>query len=121
VNGSGSLSAFESTPGLASYNVTAIKTVGWASDFQVFGPRGYNLLPVPFIPLQGLFLTLGSDSFSHASASAAALDPYLLTSFTSYSNGTGSFVFYSPVSFNDLVPTPCCTSSPPPRAGSRAR
>ncbi|MDG6902036.1 MAG: hypothetical protein JRM80_08760 [Nitrososphaerota archaeon] len=104
VNGSGSLSAFESTPGLASYNVTAIKTVGWSSDFQVFGPRGYNLLPVPFIPSQGLFLTLGSDSFAHASASAAALDPYLLTSFTSYSNGTGSFVFYSPISFNDLVP-----------------
>ena len=104
INGSGRLSALESAPGLSWYNVTAIRTTGWASDFQIFGPSGYDLLPVPFIPSQGLFLTVGSDSFADAAAAATAADSYLFTTFRSYSNGTGSYVFYSPVSFNDLIP-----------------
>lgn len=104
LNGSSKLSALESTPGLNWYNVTAIETIGWASDFQTFGPAGYNLLPVPFLPSQGLFLSVGSDSFADASAAASALDSYLFTSFRSYSNGTGTYEFYSPISFNDLVP-----------------
>lgn len=105
INGSNKLSALESTPGLSWYNITAIKTTGWASDFQIFGPRGYNLIPVPFIAPQGLFLTVGSDSFNDASAAAAALDSYLLTSFTSLSNGTGTYSFYSPLSFSDIIPS----------------
>ncbi len=105
VNGTSALSAFEGTAGLSSYNITAIKTTSWSSDFQVFGPRGYNLLPVPFVPSQGLFLTVGSDSYGDAASSASALDPYLMTSFTSYSNGTGTFTFYSPVSFDSLMPS----------------
>lgn len=105
VNGSNKLSGLESTPGLAWYNVTAIKTTGWASDFQIFGPKGYNLLPVPFIPSQGLFLKVGSDSYTDAASAALALDSYLLTSFRSYANQTGSYTFYSPVSFNDLMPS----------------
>jgi hypothetical protein len=104
LNGSSKLSSLESTPGLSWYNITAIETTGWSSDFQVFGPSGYNLLPVPFIPSQGLFLSLGSDSFSDAAMAASALDTYLFTSFRSYSNGTGTYVFYSPISFDDLVP-----------------
>ncbi len=104
LNGSSRLTSLESVPGLSWYNVTAIKTTGWASDFQVFGPSGYDLLPVPFIPSQGLFLSLGSDSFTDAAAAASALDSYLFTSFRSYSNGTGTYTFYSPVSFNDLIP-----------------
>ena len=104
VNASSQLSTLESVPGLSWYNVTAIKTTGWPSDFQVFGANGYNLLPVPFVPSQGLFLTVGSDSYSHAQAAASALDPYFLTSFVSLSNGTGTYAFYSPISFGDLVP-----------------
>jgi len=105
INGSSHLSALESAPGLVWYNISAISTTGWLSDMQIFGPRGYNLLPVPFVPSQGLFLTVGSDSFSDASAAAGALDSYLLTSFESLSNGTGSYTFYSPISFSDLIPT----------------
>jgi hypothetical protein len=104
INGSSKLSALESTPGLSWYNVSAISTAGWLSDMQMFGPRGYNLLPVPFVPPQGLFLTVGSDSYADASAAASALDSYLLTSFTSLTNGTGTYSFYSPISFNDLIP-----------------
>jgi len=105
INGSSHLSALESAPGLSWYNISAISTAGWTSDMQVFGPRGYNLLPVPFLPSQGLFLAVGSDSFSDAFAAASALDSYLLTSFVSVSNGTGAYTFYSPISFNDLIPT----------------
>lgn len=104
VNGSGHLSALESTPGLSWYNVTAIDTTDWQSDYQIFGPRGYNLLPVPYVTPQGLFLSVGSDSFADASAAAKALDSYLLTDFLSESNGTGTYTFYSPLSFSTLVP-----------------
>ncbi len=112
INGSSRLSALESTPGLSWYNVTAIKTTGWQSDFQVFGPMGYNLVPVPFVPTQGLFLKVGSDSFADASAAASALDSYLLTNFVSLSNGTGSYTFYSPLSFDKLVPPTLLTFLP---------
>lgn len=104
VNGSSSLSAFEATPGLSWYNITAIDTTAWKSDFQVFGPSGYDLLPVPFIPSQGLFLSLGSDSYADASAAASALGSYLFTTFTSLSNGTGTYSFFSPLSFESVIP-----------------
>ncbi|HKT21355.1 MAG TPA: hypothetical protein VJR06_01850, partial [Nitrososphaerales archaeon] len=104
LNGSSHLSALESTPGLSWYNVTAISTAGWQSDFQVFGPRGYNVLPVPYPVPQGIFLKVGSDTYADASAAAAALNSYLLTDFVSYSNGTGTYTFFSPVSFSSLVP-----------------
>ncbi len=103
VNGSGKLSALESTPGLAWYNVTMIKTTSWQSDFQLFGRGGEGLLPVPFTPSQGLFLTVGSDSYADASAAAKALGPYLLTDFVSYANGTAAYTFYSPLSFDTLA------------------
>ena len=104
VNGTSGLSGLEGSAGVNWYNVTAIKTAGWTSDFQVFGPRGYGLVPVPFIPSQGLFFTVGADNYTHAAAAADALGSYLLTSFTTYSNGTGTFSFYSPVSFDSLMP-----------------
>ncbi len=104
VNGSSKLSAFESSPGLSWYNVTAIMTTGWKSDFQVFGPLGYNLLPVPFIPSQGLFLTLGSDSYPDALAAAGRLNSYLLSTFVSYSNDSGYYEFYSPLTFTEVIP-----------------
>ena len=117
VNASSGLSNFENTFGLSWYNITAIKTTGWSSDFQLFGPRGYNLLPVPFVPSQGLFLTVGSDNFSDARSAAAALDPYLFTSFASLSNGTGTFSFYSPISFDNLVPATLLKSLPSGEGG----
>ncbi len=103
INGSSRLSALESTPGLAWYNVTMVKTTSWQSDFQLFGSGGYGLFPAPFIPSQGLFLTVGSDSYADASAAAKALGPYLLTDFASYANGTASYTFYSSLSFNELA------------------
>ena len=108
INGTAHLSALESTPGISWYNISAIDSAGWLSDFQVFGPSGYNLtgrvLGLPYVPSQGMFFTVGADTFAHASAAAAAVDSYLLTDFVSMNNASGVFSFYSPVSFASLMP-----------------
>ncbi|MDG6913911.1 MAG: hypothetical protein JRN34_03965 [Nitrososphaerota archaeon] len=121
VNGSSHLSALESTPGLSWYNITAVSTLGWNPDFQVFGPNGYNLLPVPSLVPQGIFLTVGASSFSQASAAAAALDPYLLTDFMSTTNSTGVYTFLSPVAFSSLVPATLLKNFLPTAEGGFAR
>jgi hypothetical protein len=105
INGSGSLSSLESTPGLSWYNITAVDTTAWTADYQIFGPYGYGILPAPFVPTQGLFFTVGSDSYADAASAASSIDSYLLTTFTSLSNGTGVYTFYSPISFGSVVPT----------------
>ncbi|MDA4121213.1 MAG: hypothetical protein OK404_02260 [Thaumarchaeota archaeon] len=120
INGSARLSSLESTPGLSWYNITAIKTTGWQSDFQAFGKQGYDLLPVPFLPSEGLFLSVGSDSFADASATAGAVGSYLLTSFASWSNGTGTYSFYSPLSFTEIVPKTLLSFLPSTAAGFAA-
>lgn len=105
INASNSaISQVESIGGVNWYNVTAVKSTAWVSDFQVFGKQGYNVLPLPFIPQQGLFLKVGASDFSSAFSAAKALGPYLVTSFVSLSNSSGVFTFYSPLSFNTVVP-----------------
>ena len=94
----------EAVAGVSSYNLTAIKTISWSPDFQVFGPQGYNVLPVPFVPPEGAFLTVGADTFADASSAAAKFGSYLLTSFHSTVNGTGSFSFFAPLSVSAVLP-----------------
>ncbi|MBI3859867.1 MAG: hypothetical protein HY296_06505 [Thaumarchaeota archaeon] len=112
INASSHLSALEAIPGVTFYNVTAIKTDSWVSDFQVFGENGYDLVPVPFVPSEGLFLTVGANSYGDAASAATALDAYLLTSLKSFSNGSGVFEFYSPLTFNSVVPKTLLTMLP---------
>jgi hypothetical protein len=94
----------EATSGLSAYNLTAIKTTSWDSDFQVFGPQGYNLLRLPFIPDQGLFLTLSASNASAATSAVSAFDSYLAAAFVPLSNGSGTYSYFSPVSFGLVVP-----------------
>lgn len=98
------LTKLEAVQGLNWYNVTAINTSGVVSDFQVFGPEGYNLIPLPFIPEQGLFLGVGASSYGAALSAAQALGPYFVTTFSSVSNGTGVYYFFSPVSLSQIAP-----------------
>jgi hypothetical protein len=104
INGSSKLTSLENAPGLSSYNITAIRTSGWASDFQIFGPQGYNVFPVPSRLQEGALLTVGSDSFADASVAASAASSYLFTQFISYANATGSYEFYAPLTFNTMFP-----------------
>jgi len=98
------ISKAEAVSGLTSYNLTAIKTTSWDSDFQVFGPQGYNLLHLPFIPDQGLFLTLSASDASAATSAVSAFDSYLAAAFVPLSNGSGTYSYFSPVSFSLIVP-----------------
>lgn len=99
------ITAVEAVRGVNWYNLTAISTSGWSSDFQVFGQDGYDLIPVPFLPTQGAFLTVGAFNYSEAFSAAAAFDSYLLTSFVSLSNSSSSYTFYSPLSFKSIMPS----------------
>jgi hypothetical protein len=100
-----SLGAIEAQPGVSWYNITLLKTTSWSSDFQIFGPNGYNLVPTPFLPSQGAFFTVGADSYGTASTAASSVDPYLLTTFASYSNSSGVYTFYAPLTFLGIAPT----------------
>ena len=117
INGSSRLSAFENSPGLSWYNVTAVSTSGASSDSQIFGPQGYNVFPVSSPLLQGVLLNVGSDSYGDASAAASALGTYLLTQFVSSSNGTGTYGFYAPLSFDKVVAVTLLTLVPTGEGG----
>ena len=91
-------------PGVTAYNLTVIQTTSWTSDMQVFGPNGYNLIPVPFIPQQGAFLNVAAASYDVAKTAASQFGQYLLTSFISYTNGSSAYTFVAPITFNTIVP-----------------
>jgi hypothetical protein len=117
VNGSSRLSGLESTPGLSWYNITAVRTTGWSSDFQAFGPNGYNVFPVSSPPGEGALLTVGSDSYADASAAAAKVGAWLLTQFISSGNGSGTYSFYAPLTFSTIAPKTLLTLLPTGEGG----
>lgn len=114
---SSGLAAVEAIQGVTWYNITAIKTTGWLSDFQVFGLNGYNLIPVPFLPSEGAFLTVGASDYGVAALAATAFDSYLYTAFVSYKNSSSSYVFYSPLSFGSIIPSTILNLIPKSMAG----
>ena len=95
----------EAISSLNSYNLTAIKTTGWSTDFQVFGPQGYKVLPVPFLPPEGAFLSVSAGNFADATNAASKFGSYLLTTFHSTANGSGSYSFFAPLSFSKVIPS----------------
>ena len=117
INGSSRLTAFENSPGLSWYNITAISTSGSSSDSQIFGPQGYNVFPVASPLLEGVTLSVGSDSYGDASAAASALGTYLLTQFVSSFNGTGTYRFYAPLDFNKVAAVTLLTFVPAKAGG----
>ena len=120
VNASSAIAQVEASMDVGGYSLTAVKTVSWVSDFQVFGPTGYNLLKLPFIPDQGLFLTVSNSSYPAASAIALAFDQYLGAAFTSLSNETGTFTYFSPVSFSTVIPKTLLSPLPSNSSGFAA-
>jgi hypothetical protein len=95
----------EAIAGLNSYNLTAIRSTGWTADFQVFGPQGYKVLPVPYVPPEGAFLIVGAATFADANNAASKFGSYLLTTFQSIGNGSGTYSFFAPLSFSEVVPS----------------
>jgi len=111
------VSSAESVPGVSGYNLTAVKSTAWVSDYQIFGPQGYNVLPVPFVPPEGVFLTVGAVSYAAASSAATRLGSYLLTNFESTTNESGLFSFFAPISFGKVMPSTLLKLLPTSTAG----
>ncbi len=93
------LTAAEASAGLSSYRLLAMSTQSAVSDFQVFGLDGYNVLKVPSMPAQGLFLTVNASSASAASPLVSYFASRFATGFTLVSSGSGSYVYFAPVNF----------------------
>ncbi|HUI86952.1 MAG TPA: hypothetical protein VLY21_07335 [Nitrososphaerales archaeon] len=105
INASNShITKLEAVSGLNWYNITAVNMAGITSDYQIFGPRGYNLIQLPFVPQQGVFLTAGATSYAAAQSAAEALEPYLVTTFSSVGNGSGVYTFFAPGSLGEVAP-----------------
>jgi hypothetical protein len=99
------VSALEQIPGVSSYNVTAVRSNGWAPASQLFGASGYNVIKLPFIPVDGLIFEVSAPDYATAVKAAAQMDSYFTASFGSYANSTGAFTFFSPFSFKNLIKT----------------
>jgi hypothetical protein len=97
------LSTAEATAGLTSYRLLAMTTQSATSDFQVFGVDGYNLLKVPSMPAQGLFLTVNASSASAASPLVSLFANRFATVFTLVSSGSGTYVYFAPVNFGGVA------------------
>jgi uncharacterized repeat protein (TIGR01451 family) len=97
------LSSAEASSGASSYRLVALSSQSLSTDLQVFGVDGYNVLGVPSLPSQGIFLTVNASSSSSASALANYFSGRFATSFTLVSSGSGSFVFFAPVGFSTLA------------------
>lgn len=105
VNASSPIAQIEASLDVTGYTLTAVKTISWTSDFQVFGPEGYNVFSLPFAPDQGLFLGVSASSYLSALTAARSFDRYLAAVFSSLSNGTNTFTFFSPISFATVIPS----------------
>ncbi|MGD0638363.1 MAG: hypothetical protein ABSA72_10040, partial [Nitrososphaerales archaeon] len=97
------LSSAEGTAGLSSYRLLAMTTQSSTSDFQVFGVDGYNLLKVPSMPAQGLFLTVNASSSSSASPLVSLFASRFATVFTLVSSTSGTYVYFAPVDFTSVA------------------
>ncbi len=93
------LASAESTAGLTSYRLVAMSTQEATSDLQVFGVDGFNVLGVPSLPSEALFLDVNASSSSAASAIVSYFAGRFDTTFTLVSSGSGTFVYSAPVNF----------------------
>ena len=105
-NSTQSIVQVESLSGLASYTLTAEKTSNALSDFQIFSQDGYRIVGLPFLPNQGVFLTVKADTGSTSDRAASYFDDYLRTRFVQVSSTGGMTTYFSPIDFNNIaVPT----------------
>jgi hypothetical protein len=97
------LASAESSAGLSAYRLVALSTQAATSDLQVFGIDGYNVLHVPSMPSQGLFLTVNASSSSAAAPVVSFFGNRFATAFTLVSSGSGSYVYFAPADFTVLA------------------
>jgi hypothetical protein len=104
INVSNSIKALEKVNGINSYNITAVNTSNWFSDFQLFGPEGYNTIGIPFVPSSGVFLSINALDRNASDKLATYVGEYLYTDFILLSSSGNSFLYFAPISFNEIIP-----------------
>jgi hypothetical protein len=104
INVSKDVRHFEQVPGINSFNITALNTLNWLSDFQIFGPYGYNTLELPFIPNSGVFLSVVSSGRDASDKLASEVGSYLYTQFTLISSSGNKSLYFAPISFSEIIP-----------------
>ncbi|MDA4122258.1 MAG: hypothetical protein OK456_03650 [Thaumarchaeota archaeon] len=110
---SSALSSAETGSGATGYKLTALSGQNQVADYQLFGVDGYNLLHIPFLPAEGLFLQVNGSSAASATPLISYFDGLFATNFTSVSSSGDSYLFYASVNFDtvaapvlfELVPT----------------
>lgn len=105
INVTSTIKGFEQIQGVNSYNITAINTEKWVSDFQLFGTYGYNLLGIPYVPVSGLFLSVNASGRSVADRLASQIGSYFYTYFALINSSGNMFLYFAPISFSDIMPS----------------
>lgn len=105
INVTSAVKGFEQIQGINSYNITAINTENWVSDFQLFGPYGYNLLGIPYVPVSGIFLAVNASGRGAADQLASQMGSYFYTYFAPINSSGSIFLYFAPISFSDIMPT----------------
>ncbi len=113
---SSALSSAELGSGATGYKLTALSAQNQVADYQVFGVDGYNLLRVPFVPAEGLFLQVNGSSAASATPLISYFNGLFATNFTSVSSSGGTYLFYASVNF-DTVAAPNLFELVPTREG----
>ena len=85
------------------------------SDYQVFGVDGYNVLKVPSMPAQGLFLTVNASSASVASPLVSLLRRTVRDGRSPWSRPGPGLSSTSPRSTSVAWPRRCSSGSSRPR------
>src|SRR5437660_8344945 len=71
--------AAESVAEVSAYRLTAIKTASATPGSQLFWVDGYNVLKLPFVPTNGVFLNVTASSQAAAQSAATDFDSFLGT------------------------------------------
>jgi hypothetical protein len=100
---SAKLTSAESTSGLSGYRLVAVSAQNLVSDYQIFGVDGYNLLNLPFVPAEGLFLDVNATSASAASPVVSYFDALFETNFTTLASSGNSFSYFGSVDFTTVA------------------
>lgn len=103
INVTKQISEIENVQGINSYNLTAIDTSNWLSDYQIYGPNGYNIINLPYIPVSGIFLTVNSSSSVQADLFAQNISKYFYTQFVKINSSNNIYSFFAPVSFSEVL------------------
>src|SRR5208283_1984020 len=94
-----SVSSVSIPSSVSAYSITLTYYSTWKTQFELFGKYGYGLLGSNEPNPDGAFLQINSTSASDAQTLATSLSQRFALAFSLVSQGSGSFLFFSPSNF----------------------